>query len=861
MTRFFKKWFLNKSLGYKFNLVFILTTLLPILFIAYASYKVIDWRLIADTKERARIGLKTAWMTYYARGEQMRYGMLQASTEEDVRGAVKQHDGVLLREMMRKWKEKRPYVDIWIITDSNGNVISRLNSELRSDTIEINGLLKKALSTGKTLISTELLSEDMMNREGVEFHLLAAIPETARAVQPDTGMKDDMALVVITPVTDGQYRNIGAIITADVINNDPYLPDTVANRFPWLFTSLSLKGVRITTNLRDSNGQTANWTPIPAGVASKIRPGDTILDEWELQGQGLVSAYEPIVDNTGQVIGSLDVAIPKTQIWAIRAETAKSIAGAAVIGFALSLIISLITTRRIVRPLKLLKQKALDISTGTMEEIQEVDADKGSEDELNTLTHAFNTMVTRIREQNEEKEMHAGELREKNRDYLELNKRLGITNEKLELAYEETQTQTEELNAGNEELRVTNEELKNRIEELKAANKRIKEEEEKQQLLMEKLAQAEKLSALGEVVSGVAHELNNPLTTIMGFSELLLDKDLPEDIKKRLRMINEASQRSKQIIENLLIFGRSHKPEKGYHDINTTIISAIEIVKCLERVENVVIETDLDPAIPESLFDETQIQEVIINLISNAQQAIEEKEKYGRILIRSRIEGKALQVNISDTGIGIPDHLIKKIFDPFFTTKPVGKGTGLGLSISYGIIREHGGNIHVESKPGKGSTFTVELPVITMPEYAKADTTLQQIEGAAKPMPSGLRALVLDDEENILEFLKEALSGESLHVDTAATASKALKMATETPYDIIISDIKMQGMDGKEFYERLKDIKPEAADNLIFISGDTMSKDTQAFLESTGKPFLKKPFSTSDIKKAVERHISGYNRS
>ena len=320
---------------------------------------------------------------------------------------------------------------------------------------------------------------------------------------------------------------------------------------------------------------------------------------------------------------------------------------------------------------------------------------------------------------------------------------------------------------------------------------------------------------------------------------ILMNEAIDDKIRRRLKDINEASHRCKRIIENLLTFARWQKPEKKYSDINNIIRTTVELRAYQLKVEHTDVELNLCPELPNTMLDEHQLQQVLLNLINNAHHAIKETEdKKGKITITTNREGNNVKIQVSDTGTGIPNNIAQKIFDPFFTTKDIGKGTGLGLSISYGITKEHGGNIYaVNNKDGKGSTFVIELPIIE--DKAKRKTSTKSV---AKPKPSerGLRALILDDEPTVLELLKEVFTVEGFSVDTTTRGDEALKLIENEDYDIIISDIKIPDMDGKEFYHNLKSIKPEAVSNIIFISGDTASKETKDFLKESGNLFLHK---------------------
>ncbi|MEK6673290.1 MAG: ATP-binding protein, partial [Nitrospirota bacterium] len=373
-----------------------------------------------------------------------------------------------------------------------------------------------------------------------------------------------------------------------------------------------------------------------------------------------------------------------------------------------------------------------------------------------------------------------------------------------------------------------------------------------QRMLMQRLIRSDKLSSIGELVSGVAHELNNPLTSIMGYSELLLMDNINEASKKKAETIHESSQRCKRIVENLLTFSRSQKPEKTYQDINRLIAGTFELKAYRLDVEDIETKLDLDETMPMIVADGHQLQQVFLNLLNNAQQAVQEKGGPGTITIRTGYRNNRVFITFADSGAGIPENIIPRIFDPFFTTKEVGKGTGLGLSISYGIIKEHGGDIQVMSKRGAGTSFLIELPVTTLAEKAVMTISGPDIEDIP-PASAGLKALLLDDEPLILDFVKEVLLDSGYSVDAVSEGQKALEMLGKTDYDIIISDMKMPGMSGRQFYLEAKRLRPESAGRIIFISGDTASKETQDFLKDTGNQCIQKPFTIQKLKEVISK--------
>src|SRR5882672_3381861 len=252
------------------------------------------------------------------------------------------------------------------------------------------------------------------------------------------------------------------------------------------------------------------------------------------------------------------------------------------------------------------------------------------------------------------------------------------------------------------------------------------------------LIQSEKLSGIGEFVAGVAHELNNPLTSVMGFSELLKRADTNPRHKRYLDMILKSALRCQKIVQSLLSFARRQQPERKLSSINELVEGAVEILQYQMRTSNIEVTVRLDPRLPKAMVDPHQVQQVFLNIINNGRQAIEAHQPKGCIRVTTETCGQLVRVLFQDNGPGIPEGNLSKVFDPFFTTKEVGKGTGLGLSLCYGIIKEHGGSITVRSKPGQGATFTVELPIAApaaaSAEKSETSTTalLNSREGAGK---------------------------------------------------------------------------------------------------------------------------------
>ena len=371
----------------------------------------------------------------------------------------------------------------------------------------------------------------------------------------------------------------------------------------------------------------------------------------------------------------------------------------------------------------------------------------------------------------------------------------------------------------------------------------------------EGLIQSEKLSAIGEVVAGIAHELNNPLMAIEGFSELLASGDVPPKARERAERIVKQAQRASRIVHNLVSFARKREVQMGPVNLNELMGTILEIKTYDLRVSSIEIELGLATDLPEALGDATQLQSVLLNLINNAQDAMVGSGGQTLKLTTERRDDM-VRVSVVDDGPGIrPDHLMK-VFDPFFTTKEVGRGTGLGLNICHGIVGQHGGRIWVESVYGNGATFHVEIPVAPVDgSEGPGDVPTDTSDGRAKG-----RLLVIDDEERIRELAAGALGGMGYEVDTASGARKALALLENGNYDLLLVDIRMPDMDGIEFYQTLTSVAPSFAARVVFFTGDTAGPRTQSFLASSGRPYLSKPVGLEQLRSIVAQEITASAR-
>jgi PAS domain S-box-containing protein len=374
-----------------------------------------------------------------------------------------------------------------------------------------------------------------------------------------------------------------------------------------------------------------------------------------------------------------------------------------------------------------------------------------------------------------------------------------------------------------------------------------KRAEQRESELRQELHLTSRLASVGELAAGVAHEINNPLTAVIGFSELLIGKDIPEDIKQFLEIISDNAQRVAKIVMNLLTFARPREPGKEYVDINSIISRVVDLRTYEMRSSNIEVTTQLASDLPWTMVDTGQLQQVFLNIIINAEQAMVKAHNKGNLLIKTQQVDSYIRVSFQDDGPGIAPENLDKIFNPFFTTKGVGEGTGLGLSISYGIIKEHEGRIYAQSELGKGATFVVELPMVAQPQPLES----AEPPGEEPKRVTGAKIIVVDDEASICQFLNSVLTQEGHKVETISNASDALERLKHDRYDLILLDIKMPGMYGTEFYGHIEKIDPSLQKRVVFITGDTMAPDTRNFLNETKALYVSKPFKLEQLMREI----------
>ena len=367
--------------------------------------------------------------------------------------------------------------------------------------------------------------------------------------------------------------------------------------------------------------------------------------------------------------------------------------------------------------------------------------------------------------------------------------------------------------------------------------------------LQDQLIQSEKMSAIGQLIAGIAHDLNNPLASVIGFADFLLEgRDVPPPLVEPVRVIQQEAERAANIVRNLLNFARKQDHARRAVGLEPLLNATITLLRTQMVSRRVEVLLDVEEGLPAIDADVGQVQQVFVNLINNAAHAIESAGRAGRVVVRARPWRDGVAVEISDDGPGMTPEVAAQVFEPFFTTKPEGQGTGLGLSICQGIVKEHGGRIVLSTAPGKGARFTVELP-------RSSRSAVDPVPAPADTSTPPLRILVIDDEPHILHYMRATLEAWGHGVAVAGDGEEGLGLAAEGDFDLIISDLRMPRLTGREFFEALNRRNPEAASRVVFSTGDTVHGDTTAFLESQAHPFLNKPFSLAELRALLARAV------
>jgi len=648
--------FKNLSLGTKLAFSFILVVAAVGLTSSLIGIRLVATDVIKRAQQKVQIDLNSAWMVYNERLRDIESVVCLTSERFFLKeGFALGNVDLLKRELERI---RIIYnLDVLSLTDNNGRVLVRTRSpytvgddQSNDEMVEI-ALREKTVAKGTQIVSQEELSKE--GRALVDQAFMVFIPTPKAKPRVKDQETAGMMLKVAAPVFDAERKLLGVLYGGHLLNRDYLIVDRIKDI---VYQGVRYKGkdigtatifqwdVRISTNVKTSEGLRANGTRVSSDVYEKVlENGEPFIGRAYVVNADYITAYDPIKNVRGEVIGMLYVGILEAPYIDKRNELVLSFFLVAILGVILAQLMVVFVTSRITKPLKGLVFATERIAQGDLD--YEVPVE--SADELGNLATSFNKM-----------------------------------------------TKT---------LKSSDEEIRKRSTALERANQELRETQVQ-------LIQTEKLSSLGRLAAGVAHELNNPLTGVMTFSHLLLKNAQDEATKSDLEIIIRETTRCREIIKGVLDFARQNPPQRKLCYINGVIEKTLSLLQHQAVFHNITIGRKLDESLPQIWIDENQIEQVIMNIALNAAEAMNGQ---GILSVSSGVSqgGDFVEVRVSDTGMGILQENLSKIFDPFFTTKDPQRGTGLGLSVSYGIIQKHHGDIIVESEVGKGTTFTVRIPV------------------------------------------------------------------------------------------------------------------------------------------------------
>ena len=366
--------------------------------------------------------------------------------------------------------------------------------------------------------------------------------------------------------------------------------------------------------------------------------------------------------------------------------------------------------------------------------------------------------------------------------------------------------------------------------------------------LQGQLIHAERLAAAGQLVSGVAHELNNPLQSVVGFAELLMEGERRPEVLGDLTQIHSEANRAAKIVRNLLAFVRRSSTERAGANLNDLVQSAVALRAYEMGVGNIELLVEYADRLPPVLVNREEIQQVLLNLLLNAEHAMKSAHGRGQLRVRTKVVDGGAAVEVQDTGPGVPAAVAGRIFEPFFSTKEVGQGTGLGLSIALGIAEAHGGRLTLVDTP-QGACFRLALPAAAATHGAPHPAASA---GRAGMAITGQRALIADDERAVRALLQRLLTRRGFAVDLAVDGREAAQLLERCEYDVILCDVQMPNLGGLALYENLRRQQPEVLDRFVFISGDILNDQLHAFTESSDVPLLSKPFGAEKLDHVLE---------
>lgn len=657
-SRTYLKRFLDLPLRFKLTLSFLAVISFGGIVTLFMGTR-LEHRTIFDLAQaKVRHDLASAWMVYNERMNDIRDIVRLNSSRESIQQALVHGQKDILQKDL-EFVRKDFQLDILTLTDAQGKVVFRARQpEFGGDDQSQDSLVGRALKK-EVVVGTQIISHAELLKEGADLaekSYLAFVPTEKAAFRPEDHEENGMMLKAAAPLINDKGVLLGVLYGGILLNQNYDIVDRVKDI---VFKGEKYKGkeigtvtvfqndLRISTNVIDEKGNRAIGTRVSEEVNQAVlHEGKSWIGPAFVVTHWYITAYEPIKNIDGEIIGMLYVGMLEKPYIDIRNSVMLKFASLAALCAVILLVILFIITSTIINPLQGMVVATNKIAEGDLNHRVEIDF----RDEIGQLAHSFNQM-------------------------------------------------TENLKIANENLLQWGKTLEKRVEE------RTKELREMQDYLI----RSEKLASLGKMAAGIAHEINNPLTSILINTHLMLEKCEKKDPDyENLTLIADETSRCAQIVKGLLEFARQSPPEKTKSDINELIDRTTQLLANQASFQNVKIIKNLEAGLPQIPLDKTKIQQVFWNLMLNACAAM---PKGGNLTIISRLDDdrKYVEIVFIDAGMGILRENINKLFDPFFTTKS--SGTGLGLAVSYGIIQQHDGKIEVKSEVGQGSVFTVKLPV------------------------------------------------------------------------------------------------------------------------------------------------------
>jgi two-component system NtrC family sensor kinase len=609
----------------------------------------VNGRIFQEAQEKVRNDLNSAREIYISQIKAVKDLVRFTADRYTIRSAATSGSVAQEYDKLKRIKEEEG-LDVLTLTDRVGNVVLRVNNPaISGDNLSHDEIIKRALALKQPVASTELVPSSELQKESaklVEQAFFKFVDTPKARFQIETSQASGMMISAAAPVLDFQNRLCGAVYGGILLNRNYLLVDKIKQT---VFQGMKYNGkdigtatifqddVRISTNVLTGAGQRAVGTRVAANVYDQVVGlGKPWIDRAFVVNSWYITAYEPIRDLNGAVLGILYVGILEEKYSDIRRQTIVTFLGLTTLSLVMASVISYFLSRNISRSIAKLVHASREMAAGNLNTAVEIKA----KDELGELAGTFNFMASALRERDRQLKEYA----------------------------------------------------------------------------QNKIMESERLALIGQLAAGVAHEINNPLQGILSYSCLLVENSPADDPNRGfLEKISQQARRCRDIIRGLLDFSRDTKPQMVSCQMNSVLLESLSLLERQALFQNIMIVREIDPSLPPTILDPSQMQQVFMNIILNAAEAMEGRGTL-TLVTRTASSNGFIEIEITDTGAGISKENLEKIFDPFFTTKQVGQGTGLGLAISYGIVKKHNGNIEVRSEIGKGTSFFVRLPIVAEAE-------------------------------------------------------------------------------------------------------------------------------------------------